>query len=113
MRTLVIAPHFPLPETVGSSMRTMNFVRYFQRLGEVDLLCTKEGDVARAGDGWFTRVHLLESPKHAPRQTVAIRVLEKLLRLKSWSTAHYTPEQERAVRRIVTLSIVNTSCLIR
>lgn len=36
-RTLIICPHFPLPETNGANMRTMHFVRYFEKLGPVDI----------------------------------------------------------------------------
>ena len=36
-KTLLICPHYPLPETNGSNMRTMHFVRYFQQFGSVDI----------------------------------------------------------------------------
>ena len=36
-KTLLIVTHHPLPETSGSSMRTMHFVRFFAKLGPVDL----------------------------------------------------------------------------
>ena len=37
MKTLVIASQYPLPETGGNRIRTMNFVRYFKKHGDVDL----------------------------------------------------------------------------
>lgn len=36
-KTLLIVTHHPLPEASGSSMRTMHFVRFFAKLGPVDL----------------------------------------------------------------------------
>ena len=37
-RTLILSGSYPLPENIGSRMRTMNFVRYFKKYGDVDLL---------------------------------------------------------------------------
>lgn len=36
-KTLLICGHYPLPEHVGTSMRTMNFVRFFKHLGTIDI----------------------------------------------------------------------------
>lgn len=53
--TLVICPRYPLPELTGADMRTMHFVRYFRRLGPVDIAhVTGNGDTAqpREADGF-------------------------------------------------------------
>jgi glycosyltransferase involved in cell wall biosynthesis len=38
MKSLLISPQYPLPEDNGGKMRTMNFVRFFERYGTVDLV---------------------------------------------------------------------------
>ena len=38
MKSLIISLLYPLPENMGGSMRTMNFVRFFKKHGDVDLL---------------------------------------------------------------------------
>lgn len=38
MKSLIISLLYPLPENMGGSMRTMNFVRFFKMYGDVDLL---------------------------------------------------------------------------
>ncbi len=37
MKTLIICSHYPLPENIGSNMRTMNFARFFRKYGTVDI----------------------------------------------------------------------------
>ena len=37
MKTLVVCPQYPLPETSGNNIRTMHFVRYLQGFGPVDI----------------------------------------------------------------------------
>jgi len=37
-KILIINPQYPLPEDNGSRMRTMNFVRFFEKYGVVDLV---------------------------------------------------------------------------
>ena len=41
MKTLIISVDYPLPEDKGNRMRTMHFVRFFRKHGEVDLMCYK------------------------------------------------------------------------
>ncbi|MEW6600604.1 MAG: glycosyltransferase [Nitrospirota bacterium] len=36
-KTLLICGHYPLPENIGSNMRTMNFVRFFLKYGTIDI----------------------------------------------------------------------------
>jgi glycosyltransferase involved in cell wall biosynthesis len=36
-KTLIICGTYPLPENIGTNMRTMNFVRFFRKIGTVDI----------------------------------------------------------------------------
>jgi glycosyltransferase involved in cell wall biosynthesis len=40
---LIIASLYPLPENLGTRMRTMNFVRFFKTIGDVELLYFRPG----------------------------------------------------------------------
>ena len=49
--TLIICPHYPLPESTGANLRTMHFARYFHRLGPVDIAhILPRGDAKETGD---------------------------------------------------------------
>lgn len=54
-KTLVFSSLFPLPENIGTRMRTMNFVRFFNKLGEVDLVYRRTGTENLAGRGPFRK----------------------------------------------------------
>jgi glycosyltransferase involved in cell wall biosynthesis len=36
-KTLILCSHYPLPESIGMNIRTMNFVRFFKNYGAVDV----------------------------------------------------------------------------
>ena len=52
-KTLLFSDLYPLPENIGTRMRTMNFVRFFKKLGEVDLVYHRSGSEKNAGKGPF------------------------------------------------------------
>lgn len=37
-KTLILCSHYPLPENIGTNIRTMNFVRFFKQSGSVDIV---------------------------------------------------------------------------
>ncbi|MFQ5604277.1 MAG: glycosyltransferase [bacterium] len=59
-KTLIIANHYPLPENNGSNIRTMHFVRYFQKLGPVDIVYSHTLPGAETGNGAFANEYLFE-----------------------------------------------------
>jgi glycosyltransferase involved in cell wall biosynthesis len=59
-KTLVYSDLYPLPENIGTRMRTMNFVRYFKRLGEVDLVYHRTGSEKNAVQGPFRKEFRIE-----------------------------------------------------
>ena len=104
MKTLIIAPKYPSPASDGSSIRTMNFVRYFGGLGEVDILFKSDGDGTRVKNCHdFSKEYRVDVSKNGAYRPGRIeRVIDKLIRLKSWMNSDYTPENESEIRRIVT-----------
>ena len=53
LKTLIYSDLYPLPENIGTRMRTMNFVRFFKKIGEVDLVYHRTGIENNAGQGPF------------------------------------------------------------
>ena len=59
-KTLLFSDLYPLPENIGTRMRTMNFVRFFKKLGEVDLVYHRTGSEKNAGKGPFRKEFRIE-----------------------------------------------------
>lgn len=60
-KTLFICGHYPSPEHIGTTMRTMNFVRFFRSMGSVDIAYTRLLPGGRPGNPLFSREYHLES----------------------------------------------------
>jgi polysaccharide biosynthesis protein PslH len=60
-KILLICQHYPLPEVVGTNIRTMNFVRFFQEYGTIDVAYSHilSGGKGQA-DSLFSREIFLE-----------------------------------------------------
>ncbi len=67
MITLIYSDLYPLPENIGTRMRTMNFVRYFKKLGEVDLVYHRTGAENTSGQGPFRKEYRIEK-RSAPEK---------------------------------------------
>ena len=102
-KTLIIAPNYPLPESQGSHMRTMNFARYFAGYGKVDILCTKlDRNTADLNDGTFSKEYFVDCSENKQKsKNYFKRVLDKLIRLKTWSTSHYSYDSQQMIKGIV------------
>ena len=59
-KTLIFSSLYPLPENIGTRMRTMNFVRFFKKLGEVDLVYFFAGYENHSGEGTFRKEFRIE-----------------------------------------------------
>ena len=59
-KTLIFSSLYPLPENIGTRMRTMNFVRFFKKMGEVDLVYFHAGDENHSGQGPFRKEYRIE-----------------------------------------------------
>jgi glycosyltransferase involved in cell wall biosynthesis len=60
-KTLVICDRYPLPDNIGTSIRTMNFVKYFKKHGSVDLAYSELPSGTEAGNTIFSNEYLLET----------------------------------------------------
>lgn len=59
-RSLIITGYYPLPEVTGGFIRTMNFARFFRKLGTVDLVCPElEPDNNRIDNDIFDNEYFL------------------------------------------------------
>jgi glycosyltransferase involved in cell wall biosynthesis len=97
---------YPLPENIGRRMRTMNFVRFFRRLGTVDLLYFYNESERATGKDIFRREHYIEHPScEGARETrwgqrVAGRV-ERVLRSRPWMITEWPPGKLREYLSVV------------
>jgi polysaccharide biosynthesis protein PslH len=74
-RTLIICEYYPLPETTGSYIRTMNFVRFFRELGLVDIVYSYSGNDNNISKAIFSKEYLLKKknyPVHFIDRSVAM-----------------------------------------
>ena len=60
-KTLLICREYPLPEDHGSSMRTMNFVRFFRNYGTIDIAYSFVPNNTPGGDSIFSKEYFLEN----------------------------------------------------
>lgn len=65
-KTLVICGRYPLPEDNGSSMRTMNFVRFFRQYGQVDIAYSGPSAREDNGGGIFAKSYRLNQNEALP-----------------------------------------------
>jgi glycosyltransferase involved in cell wall biosynthesis len=77
-KALLICGHYPLPEHVGTNIRTMNFVRFFKEYGTVDIAYSYTLPGAQVGNPIFSNEYyltreLVKSFKERLRRWVDIR----------------------------------------
>lgn len=66
-KTLIICQFYPLPEVAGGCIRTMHFVRFFKKLGKVDIAYPHETCNVKIADSVFSSEYRLgntEYPTH-------------------------------------------------
>jgi glycosyltransferase involved in cell wall biosynthesis len=59
-KTLLVCDLYPLPENMGSNMRTMNLVRFFQNYGSVDVAYTTVLPGAQEKNTVFSKEYILK-----------------------------------------------------
>ena len=103
LKTLIIAPFFPLPENSGGNIRTMNFARYFLKRGSVDILYKNRSSNQCESDSPFHHEYFMGDLQTDNRKTGYYRrIVDKIVHKKTWMTSHFTPENERMIRKIIT-----------
>jgi polysaccharide biosynthesis protein PslH len=108
MRTLIFSSLYPLPENIGTRMRTMNFVRFFRKRGEVDMAFLRAGHEDRTGDGLFRKEYWIRnavSPSGSGNSLISRDVRDRLRRLaerRPWIVTEWSPDAVKALASIVT-----------
>jgi hypothetical protein len=105
-KILVIDFIYPLPENIGRSMRTMNFVRFFRKYGSVDLLYFYRNPMEDFDANAFQTEYFIPHPSTAGytetkwHQAVIGRC-RRLLEGKPWIIAEWSPKSLRKYVSIV------------
>lgn len=62
--SLIICNTYPLPENIGSSMRTMNYVRALSTIGQVEIAYTDISEQANNDEGIFSKKYHLDKEEY-------------------------------------------------
>ncbi|MBW4056652.1 MAG: glycosyltransferase [Proteobacteria bacterium] len=101
MRTLLITYNYPLPENGGDRIRTMNFVRYFKRLGNVDVLFFNETDQDVVTGAPFDNVFHVDTSEAWQRKNIFLRAYEKIKYSKPWILERFSTKSIKRVTGII------------
>ena len=101
MKTLIIAYKYPLPENGGDRIRTMHFVRFYKKKGDVDVLYFhRDQQVEETGDP-FSNAYYVDIYKGSGTVNKVSHYYEKLKFTKPWAVPDYTHEARNRVADIV------------
>jgi glycosyltransferase involved in cell wall biosynthesis len=106
-RILVIDFIYPLPENIGRSMRTMNFVRFFRKHGSVDLLYfyrtpAEAGEASPFRDEYFVPHPSTEGYKETTWPKAVRGRFRRLAERKPWIVAEWSPKSTRKYVSVIT-----------
>ncbi|CAH2031400.1 glycosyltransferase [Trichlorobacter ammonificans] len=102
MKTLVLSSQYPLPEVGGNRIRTMNFVRYFRKHGEVDLAWYQDDATQAAAETpLFRRQFPLPRTDDGTRQGRLAGLYDQLRHQKPWIVCGYGPASVRALNDLI------------
>ena len=106
---LIISLLYPLPENTGGRMRTMNFVRFFKKYGDIDILYLTPESKQRDASGPFRKelciltndekIHAQGNNRHDRRS----RFLDRLNRMAERRPSILTEWSPRAVNEMISL----------
>ncbi|MDD2499240.1 MAG: glycosyltransferase [Geobacter sp.] len=101
MKTLVIASQYPLPENGGNRIRTMNFVRYFRKLGDVDLAWYQDSPEDTQPDPVFRRQFPLVRKEATRKQGRLQGLYEQIRYSKPWIVSSYSEENVQELKELI------------
>lgn len=101
MKTLVITYTYPLPENGGEKIRTMNFVRYFKRLGNVDILFYSQDELHIEIGHPFEKVINVDAGEGGLSNNFFVNTYEKIKYSKPWVLNMFSNKGIITVRDIV------------
>ena len=97
-KILIICRGYPIPEMTGSDIRTMNFVRFFNKLGSVDIAYSYSADTAMSGNSIFSNKYLLKKKEYP--QKIGGRI-SAILRGLAYPIREYTEYSEESILSII------------
>lgn len=101
MKTLVISYDYPLPENGGSRIRTMNFARFFEKLGDTDLLYYHhEGKKEEKGTP-FKRSFFVDISDGKKQKNRISYLYEKFKYSKPWAVPDYSKQSINKIVNII------------
>jgi polysaccharide biosynthesis protein PslH len=117
-KTLLICGHYPLPENIGSNIRTMNFVRFFLQYGTVDIAYSHISPEVQNGNPIFSHEYFLKRIHHTGYKKYLLWFTKRLpIPIYDYSdTSHdllISTIQSNDYDYILVRYIINTSCLFK
>ncbi len=105
-KILVIDFIYPLPENIGRSMRTMNFVRYFKQIGTVDLLYFYPKPKGSIDTGVFSKEYFVPHPtsegyKEVKWHQKIMGRTERLLKKRPWMITEWSKKTTREYLSVI------------
>ena len=102
MRTLIISVDYPLPENKGNRMRTMNFVRFFQERGDVDLMCYKShAPLDTIKSPFRNEYHIeLNNNTHSNKNFFK-EISDKIIDCRPWIVNNFSAETVQYIHNVI------------
>jgi hypothetical protein len=72
-KTLIVCEYYPSPQNIGSSIRTLNFARYFRSIGTVDIAYSALFADGKIGNQIFSKEYLLEKKSEINLQELFVK----------------------------------------
>lgn len=101
MKILVIASQYPLPENGGNRIRTMNFVRYFKKHGDVDLAYYQDTAPVHQPDPLFCHEFPLVRSDNQGKNNRLQDLYEQFRYAKPWIVCSYSRETIQQLTDII------------
>ena len=103
MKTLIVSVDYPLPENKGNRMRTMHFVRYFQKRGVVDLMSYKSHAPMDVVETPFRKEFFIEMNvnKSAENGNPFKGLYNKFVECKPWIVNSFTADTVKNIHEII------------
>lgn len=97
-KALIISKQYPYPATTGEKMRTSNFVRYFTKLGKVDIIYTLPLEEKRPQDHPFGNDYYIGRGKYPAG---SIDRIVQLLKGRPYPVYYYDIRSEKKIFSIL------------
>jgi len=101
MKTLILAYRYPLPANSGDKLRTKNFVEYFIKMGEVDIMYYHADNHVSEADSPFRKAYKIDPCKDGERVDRLEHFFQKIKYSKPWAVADFSKQSLKAIVHII------------